>query len=121
MNRPRHLVLTARLALAWLVLTLGVATASPWVSPQAMQFVCSDLGQIKLVVTGDDPGDGAQATHSTLDCPACLSFLVPASPATSTLPRFMPALAPALAPTSDAPVPSLARAPLPPRGPPQRA
>lgn len=121
MNRPRSLVLTARLALAWLVLTLGVATASPWVSPQTMQFVCSDMGQIKLVVTGGDPGDIAEAGHQTLDCPACLSFLLPASPATPTLPRFMPAPAPALTPTADAPVPSLARAPLPPRGPPQRA
>lgn len=121
MNRPRNLVLTARLALAWLVLTLGVATASPWVSPQTMQFVCSDMGQIKLVVTGGESGDIAEAGHHTLDCPACLNFLLQASPATPSLQRFMPSLAPTLAPTADAPVPSPTRAPLPPRGPPQRA
>ncbi|MDF3822714.1 hypothetical protein P3G55_22640 [Leptospira sp. 96542] len=121
MNRPRHLVLTARLALAWLVLTLGVATASPWVSPQTMQFVCSDLGQIKLVVAGDEPGDAAQAAHPTLDCPACLSFLAHANPAVPVLPRLLPELMPVPSPAASAPVRSLARAPLPPRGPPQRA
>lgn len=121
MNRPRSLVLTTRWALAWLVLTLGVATASPWVSPQEMQFVCSDLGQIKLVVTGSEPGDIAETGHHTLDCPACLSFLVQASQAAPSLPQFTPEAASALTPTADAPALSLTRAPLPPRGPPQHA
>lgn len=63
----RHL---ARLALVWFVLALGVAAASPWVSPRAYQLVCAD-GTVKLMAVGDESPVDAQHSHQ-LDCALCL-------------------------------------------------
>ena len=60
----------ARLVLAWFVLSIGVAVASPVVKPVSMELVCSASGAIKLVATGDD-GTTSPASH-TLDRPLCL-------------------------------------------------
>ena len=50
----RHANRLARLVLAWFVLSVGVAIASPWVHPQSMDMVCSSAGTMKLLVSGDD-------------------------------------------------------------------
>jgi hypothetical protein len=63
----------ARLVLAWFVLAMGVAIASPVVQPKATQLVCSG-GTMKLLVHGD--GDEPATSH-TLDCPLCAT---PAAP-----------------------------------------
>lgn len=60
----------ARFVLAWFVLTLGVAIASPVVHPRAMQLICSAAGDYKLVVQ-DDAGGGV-VQHHTLECPMCV-------------------------------------------------
>lgn len=60
----------ARIVLAWFVLTLGVAVASPAVHPQAMELICSDAGVYKLVVRGGAEG-GLVKSH-TLECPLCV-------------------------------------------------
>ena len=58
----------ARLALLWFALTLGVAVASPIVSPQDQQMVCSAAGMIKLVINDDGTvTPGSAAMH----CPLC--------------------------------------------------
>ena len=72
----------ARLVLAWFVLALGVAVASPLVKPQSWQMVCSAAGVVKM------------------ECPLC--WLVAAPP-----PDFSLVLAPP-APVRDAPVSMLA-------------
>ncbi len=105
-----------RLVLAWLLLTLGVAFASPWVAPQAMELVCAHGGSVKLVVVDDD--GTAQATiHHGLDCPLCLATGLPPSVYLPTLPQPQP-LAHALHPIVRARIAALVGAPLPPRGPP---
>ncbi|WP_048438486.1 hypothetical protein [Caenimonas sp. SL110] len=60
----------ARLVLAWFVLSIGAAVASPVVKPVGMELVCSASGAIKLVATGDD--STTAASSHTLDCPLCL-------------------------------------------------
>ena len=60
----------ARFVLAWFVLTLGVAVASPVVHPQAMELICSDAGVYKLVVRGE--AEGGLVKNHTLECPLCV-------------------------------------------------
>ncbi len=71
----RHL---ARLILAWFVLALGVAVASPLVHPKPMQLVCSGTGGAKLVAPAADD-QGTPSGHS-LDCPLCLVLDAPPAP-----------------------------------------
>lgn len=88
----------ARLVLAWFVLVLGVAVASPLVKPQSWQMVCSAAGTVKLVNI-DDPGLARTGGHQ-MECPLC--WLVAAPP-----PDFSLVLAP-LAPVRDVPLSVLA-------------
>ena len=88
----------ARLVLAWFVLALGVAVASPLVKPQSWQMVCSAAGAVKLVNI-DDTGLARTGGHQ-MECPLC--WLVAAPP-----PDFSLVLAPP-APVRDAPVSMLA-------------
>ncbi|WP_210542365.1 DUF2946 family protein [Rhodoferax sp. PAMC 29310] len=60
----------ARFVLAWFVLTLGVAIASPVVHPRVMELICSDAGVVKLVVQGE--ADGGLVKNHTLECPMCI-------------------------------------------------
>jgi hypothetical protein len=67
------------LVLVWFALFVGAAVASPLVKPEAVHLVCSAIGGVKLVQV-DTAGvdvDGAVATHSALDCPACLPLIAP--------------------------------------------
>ena len=109
----------ARLLLAWWALSVGVAAASPLVHPQALQWVCSGAGAIKLLVTADE-GAGALARH-TLDCPLCTHAGAPPPVVRSAAARVRP-LAQVLQPVPTVPIAVRAAAPLPPpRGPPGRA
>jgi len=117
MQTLRHARFLARLVLAWFVLALGVAVASPLVKPQAMELVCSSAGSVKLVKTGDD---GSQPSSHVLDCPLCLIASAP-PPAMVSLPQAAPLQAATLWAGIAAHLASRAAAPLPPRGPPSRA
>lgn len=116
MHWLRNSFTVVRLVLAWLLLTLGVAFASPWVAPQAMELVCAQGGSVKLVVVDDD-GKAQAAVHHGLDCPLCLAMGLPPSADVPTLPQPSP-LAHALHPIIRARIAALVGAPLPPRGPP---
>ena len=50
LHRFRHLAPgpLGRAVLAWFLLSLGVAVASPLVNPQALELVCSGAGVMKL-------------------------------------------------------------------------
>lgn len=117
MQRLRSSSLLARLILAWFVLTVGVAIASPIVHPQAMELICTTGGVAKLVVLDEDGQQASSATHHTLDCPLCLQL-------SSTLPLQQGAehqsqpLAHVLQKAVAATIAALVGAPLPPRGPP---
>ncbi|MDB5753380.1 MAG: hypothetical protein JWP65_3801 [Ramlibacter sp.] len=105
----------ARLVLAWFVLAMGMAIASPMAQPGALDLVCAG-GGLKLVQQGDD---GQAPLSMGLDCPLCgqTSAPPPAAPALAVLPVRH---ADAATPTFRAPLPPVLRLP-PARGPPAPA
>ena len=105
-----------RLVLAWFVLTLGAAVASPMVRPQALELICSGAGAFKLVVKADE--GALQVPGHTLDCPLCASVGAP-PPAARALESGVRPAAHAVRPFPAAPFAVRAAAPLPPRGPPR--
>ncbi|GKT24893.1 DUF2946 domain-containing protein [Acidovorax sp. SUPP3334] len=106
----------ARLILAWLVLTLGIAVASPLVQPKAMELICSDGGSAKLVFV-DDSGEAEQGAHHGLDCSLCLPAALPLTLGHYELVLPQPSVN-ARYPFVSAHITALLGAPLPPRGPP---
>jgi hypothetical protein len=64
-----------RWVLVWFALSLGVAVASPMVSPQSAHMVCSQTGTMKLVSLADDGSTGS--TGFVLDCPLCANLGAP--------------------------------------------
>ena len=111
----RRLPWLARLVLAWFVLSMGVAVASPLVNPQAMELICSGSGAIKLLVKTDD--GAKEMSSATLDCPLCAHAGAPPPVSQADLPVVHP-LAHALRPITRAHIAARTAAPLPPRGPP---
>jgi hypothetical protein len=110
----RHAKQLARLVLAWFVLSVGVAIASPWVHPQSMDVVCSSAGTMKLVVAGDD---NAPAKGPSLDCPLCASVGLPPPIFLTTLTHACP-LGHATHAIAAAHIAANTAPPLPSRGPP---
>lgn len=115
MQALRHARFLARLVLAWFVLSLGVAIASPLVQPQSLELICASGGAMKLIVKNAD--GSAQERGHTLDCPLCASVAAPPPVAGPRAVAPSP-LAPALQPVPAAHIASRTAAPLPPRGPP---
>ncbi len=112
LRRSRHLV---RFMLAWLVLAMGAAVASPLVRPAAVALVCTASG-VALVPT--DGGQALPAPGHALDCPLCLHLLAPPPPEAG---GALPAAAPRQATTllhGACPPATVAAPPLPARGPP---
>ena len=104
-----------RFVLVWFALALGVAMASPLVSPKSIDLVCSTNGVIKLVSSDDDKQ--AQPQTKCLDCPLCMSLAFPPAPATVQAVKPSP-LAHALQAIASAHIASATAPPLPSRGPP---
>ena len=115
MNRLRQAHFFARLVLAWFVLALGVAVASPVINPQGMELVCSGSGAMKLLVKSDD-GTQVSVGH-TLDCPLCATVGAPPPVIAQQAVPAQP-LSYALQPLPAAHIAALTAAPLPARGPP---
>lgn len=115
MHALRQARIVARLVLAWFVLSLGVAVASPIVHPQQIELVCTGSGAMKVLVK---TGDGVKevATH-TLDCPLCANIGSP-PPAVRLTAETVSPLAHVLRPVPAAHLAWLTAAPLPARGPP---
>lgn len=110
--------LLVRLVLAWFVLTLGAANASPIVLPATMALVCSEGGARFVIV--DDQGPPVHGERHTLDCPLCLPAFL--SPGATSLRLPAPRLCAApVQPLVSADVAAVTRAPLPARGPPARS
>lgn len=74
----------ARLALLWLVLTLGVAAASPSVNPQDEQVVCTGAGMLKVVLADDGTVTTSNNTSDGLFCPLCVVGGAPVQPGVIT-------------------------------------
>jgi hypothetical protein len=65
-----------RFAVLWFVASLGMAIASPMVSPQSMELICSGSGVMKVLVKNTD-GSSSEATARMADCPLCASVSAP--------------------------------------------
>ena len=116
MHTLRHARDLARLMVAWFVLSLGVAVASPLVAPLDMELVCSSTGAMKVLVKSADGSTASQTGH-TLDCPLCAALGAPPPVHTVVLPPVLP-LGHVLQSIPAARIAALTAAPLPPRGPP---
>jgi hypothetical protein len=103
-----------RFLLVWFALALGVAMASPLVSPKSLDVVCSSGGVMKLVAS--DGGDEGPSS-SGMDCPLCLSVAFPPAPLALQVVKPSP-LFHALQPIAAAHIASATAPPLPSRGPP---
>jgi len=57
MHSLRQAKFVARLLLVWFVFSIGIASASPLVSPKAMELVCSSGGVMKLVSSDNNNAD----------------------------------------------------------------
>ena len=123
MQQLRHAIQLTRFVLVWFALSIGVAIASPVVNPQVMDLVCTSTGSMKLVVQGQNNGDGegvaapSLTSSHTLDCPLCASISAP-SPALNTSLTQPSPLAHALQPLAAAHIAATTAPPLPSRGPP---
>jgi len=106
----------ARFVLAWFVLSVGAAIASPMVQPQSVQLVCAAAGSVKIVVQSDDGARELGASH--LDCPMCAPTGAP--PPLAQPVGFLTAPPPDHPARSTPParIGAATAAPLPPRGPP---
>lgn len=104
-----------RWVMAWFVLSLGVAVASPIVHPQVVEWVCTGVGTVKAVVHADDGAQPAGLAH--WDCPLCLLAAPPAQPPAVALPVVLP-LSRAVQSIAAARIAAATAAPLPARGPP---
>jgi hypothetical protein len=76
MRTLRHFTFLSRLVLAWFVLSLGVAVASPIVKPQDILLVCTGSGAMKVLVKAAD-GTASEVTSNTMDCPLCAPMVAP--------------------------------------------
>ena len=114
MQTLRRAHVLARLVLAWFVLSIGVAVASPVVAPKSMELVCTTAGVAKLVAQGDED---TQASNHLLDCPLCAATGAPPTTVNTTLTQPSP-LSHAVQPIEAARIASATAPPLPSRGPP---
>lgn len=117
MHLLRSSLILVRLALAWFVLTLGVATAAPLLHPVTMTAVCSESGTRMVMVDADGAPVSAHGSGHTLDCPMCLPAAIPPGFSAGEVPVLQPQAC-AVHPFVSAHVAALVGAPLPPRGPP---
>ena len=112
----RHFTFISRLVLAWFVLSLGVAVASPIVKPQDILLVCTGSGAMKVLVQSDD-GSATELASSSMDCPLCALVAPPPVLVQAQVPPVSP-LAYALQAVPSAHIAARTAAPLPARGPP---
>ena len=116
MHTLRHFTFISRLVLAWFVLSLGVAVASPIVKPQDILLVCTGSGAMKVLVQTDD-GTATELASSSMDCPLCAPMAAPPPVEHWAVEPAQP-LSYALQGIPSAHIAARTAAPLPARGPP---
>jgi hypothetical protein len=116
MQTLRQARFLARLVLAWFLLSLGVAIASPLLKPVNFEVVCASTGTgaMKLVAKGET---GEQPGPTVFDCPMCAGPSAP-PPQSHAAHSFAVPLAHVLQAIPAARIAALTTAPLPARGPP---
>ena len=119
MQGLRHARRLARFVLAWFVLSIGVAIASPIVHPKALELICSGNGVMKVLVKAAD-GSVEEGSAPMLDCPLCASIAAP-PPFIHVFTEPEQPLSYALQTVPAAHIAALTAAPPPGRGPPARS
>lgn len=115
MHSLRQAKFVARLLLVWFVFSIGIASASPLVSPKAMELVCSSGGVMKLVSSDNNNAD---KRHNLMpDCAMCMLAALPSAPLGTTFDKPSD-LSHALHPIAAAHISAATAPPLPSRGPP---
>lgn len=105
----------ARILLAGWMLSLGVASASPFVVLPSIERICSGAGPVQFLWAGHP--DAAPAGGHSIDCPLCMPTVAPApSPVVAGLGAAPQAPGPCI--RADAPRAAHTAAPLQARGPP---
>jgi hypothetical protein len=115
MNHFRQAHSLSRFVLVWFALSLGVAIASPWVSPQSVELVCTTGGAMKLI--SSDAADDSVASVQNMDCALCMPVVFAPTPIAFQFIKPSP-LSHALKPIAEAYVAAVTAPPLPSRGPP---
>jgi hypothetical protein len=115
MHELRQAKIIARFMLVWFVFSMGLAAASPVVSPKAMELVCTTGGAMKLVPSADDNPDNQH--HTMPDCAMCMLAALPSARLGTTFDKPSD-LSHALHPIAAAHIASATAPPLPSRGPP---
>ena len=115
MFNPRHLASLPRWMLAWFLLSLGVAFASPLIRPRSMELVCSSAGAITVIVHTDE--GLLEETPMAMDCPLCVVSGAPPPAIASHLPGPLP-LGHSVQSIPSARIAAATAAPMPARGPP---
>ena len=119
MQTLRHFTLIARLVLAWFVLSLGVAVASPLLKPLETLMVCTGSGAMTMLVSPDD-GSPSEGASSAMDCPMCVLLgAAPPPPVVRVAVEPHQPLSYALQGIPSAHIAARTAAPLPARGPPR--
>jgi hypothetical protein len=116
MRTLRHFTFLSRLVLAWFVLSLGIAVASPIVKPQDILLVCTGSGAMKVLVQAED-GSVSEVSSNTMDCPLCAPMAAPPPVEHWAVEPVQP-LAFALQGIPSSHIAARTAAPLPARGPP---
>jgi hypothetical protein len=107
--------LLTRFMLVWFILSLGMAAASPLVSPKSMDLVCTSGGFLKVVISDNDGTE--QSSVHTMDCALCTAVGLP--PTYISNQTIKPSsLSHALHPMAAAHMATATAPPLPSRGPP---
>ncbi|MHB1410603.1 MAG: hypothetical protein ACYCXC_13555, partial [Acidovorax defluvii] len=61
--------------LAWFLMSLGVATATPMIQPKMLDVVCTTSGALKFFALTDE--GAIESDADTQNCPLCLVGGVP--------------------------------------------
>ena len=115
MNSLRQAKFIARFMLVWFVFSIGIASASPLVSPKAMELVCSSGGVMKLV--SSDSNNADKKNNAMPDCAMYMLTALPSTPLGTTFDKTSD-LSRALHPIAAAHIAAATAPPLPSRGPP---
>lgn len=121
MQNLRAARVLAQLVLAWFVLFVGMAAASPLLKPGPTELICSGSGILKAIPGNTAVGDQAQpVSQHTLDCLMCFSLDAPPTLVSLPVAPRLP-LGRLLQSIPAARIAALTAAPLPARGPPTSA
>ena len=90
MNTPNSMARFRLWVLAWFLMSLGAATATPIFQPKMLDVVCTTSGALKFFALTDD--GAVELNSDALNCPLCLVGGAPPTNAFS-LPPAIPAVA----------------------------